>query len=87
MKKNTLKRLVVTTTLALLFAAPVQAQILTMDEEDNSRVAGDLDEFGRIPNQWVSYDQYNAVAPVGSGIVLLTALGTLYLIGKRRKED
>ena len=26
-------------------------------------------------------------APLGSGIVLLTALGTAYLIGKRRKED
>ena len=29
----------------------------------------------------------NQPAPLGSGIVLLTALGAAYLVGKRRKED
>lgn len=30
---------------------------------------------------------FDADGPVGSGIVLLTALGAAYLVGKRRKED
>ena len=29
----------------------------------------------------------NQDAPLGSGIVLLTAMGAVYLVGKRRKED
>lgn len=29
----------------------------------------------------------NQSAPLGSGVVVLTALGTAYLIGKRRKEE
>ena len=29
----------------------------------------------------------NQNAPLGSGIVLLTALGAAYLVGKRREED
>ena len=29
----------------------------------------------------------NQDAPLGSGIVLLTALGAAYLVGKRRKEE
>lgn len=69
-----------------MMASPVNAQILTMDEEENTRQVGDLDEFGRIPNQWVSYDQYNAIAPLGEGILLLSALGGAYLIRKKRKN-
>ena len=29
----------------------------------------------------------NQAAPIGSGIFMLTALGAVYLIGKRRKEE
>lgn len=29
----------------------------------------------------------NADSPIGSGIVLLTALGTAYLVGKKRREE
>ncbi|MBR5910883.1 MAG: hypothetical protein IKZ55_02775 [Bacteroidales bacterium] len=32
-------------------------------------------------------NNFDADSPVGSGIVLLTALGAAYLVGKRRKED
>ena len=32
-------------------------------------------------------DNFDADSPGGSGIVLLTALGAAYLVGKRRKED
>ena len=81
-----LKKTLAMIAILTMMANPVNAQILTMDEEENTRLAGDLDEFGRIPNQWVSYDQYNAIAPLGEGIFLLSALGGAYLIRKKRKN-
>ncbi len=38
----------------------------------------------RLPNHGQNTNQ---PAPLGSGIVMLTALGAAYLVGKRRKED
>ena len=32
-------------------------------------------------------DNQNGDSPVGSGIVLLTALGAAYLVGKKRREE
>ena len=73
----------------IAMASPMRAQILTMDQEENSRMAGDLEELGRIPVHNVDYDQANAFAPVGEGIMLLAALGGAYLLakgGRRRGE-
>ena len=71
---------------ALLLASTAQAQILTMDGEESNRAQGDLEEWGRIPTHHVDYDQYNAIAPLGEGVLLLTALGGAYLLGKRKKQ-
>ena len=38
----------------------------------------------KLPNHGQNTNQ---PAPIGSGIVVLTALGAAYLVGKRRKED
>lgn len=38
----------------------------------------------RLPNHG---QDSNQPAPLGSGLFVLTALGTAYLFGKRRKED
>lgn len=74
--------------LLLLIASAAQAQVFTTDDELNNRAGGDMDEvLGRIPYHGVDYDQANAFAPVGEGILLLTALGGCYLLGKKRKEE
>ncbi|MBR4561310.1 MAG: hypothetical protein IKO23_05280 [Bacteroidales bacterium] len=76
------------TTLILLLAGAAQAQVFTMTEEENDRAAGDMDAvLGRIPYHGVDYDQANDFAPVGEGMLLLTALGGCYLLGKRKKEE
>jgi len=73
--------------LLMAMAIPMQAQIVTMDDEENLRAPGDLGDWGRIPNHGVEYDQYNQLAPIGEGILLLAALGGAYLVGKKRKEE
>lgn len=70
----------------MAMAKPALPQILTMDQEENSRTAGDLDEWGRIPFHNVDYDQANAFAPIGEGIMLLALLGGTYLLGKRKEN-
>ena len=83
-----MKKVFMIAALLVAMAIPTQAQILTMDGEDNTRAAGELvDEFGRIPYHGVEYDQYNAIAPLGEGVLLLGLLGGAYLIGRRRKEN
>ena len=73
--------------LLLMLAGAAYAQVFTTDEDINLReTAGDMDVLGRIPYHSVDYDQANAYAPVGEGIMLLTALGGAYLLGKRKKE-
>lgn len=73
--------------LLLLLASAAPAQVFTTDEDVNLReTAGDMDVLGRIPYHSVDYDQANAYAPAGEGIMLLTALGGAYLLGKRKKE-
>lgn len=78
---------IIITTLFLLLASAANAQVFTMADEENSRAEGDLDVLGRIPYHGVDYDQANDFAPLGEGMLLLTALGGCYLLGKRRKDD
>ena len=91
-KNNTTRRAmnkrVLTLAMAMLLAAPAMAQIFLDDESLTNRGwLGDMDELGNIiPFHEVEWDQAN-YAPAGGGILLLTALGGAYLLGKRRKED
>ena len=39
-----------------------------------------------LPDHGMTEDQ-DADSPLGTGIALLTTLGAVYLVGKRRKED
>lgn len=70
--------------LLMAMAIPMQAQILTMDDEENNRAGENL---GRIPDQWQTHDQAMEFAPIGEGLLVLAALGGAYLIGRRRKEN
>lgn len=73
--------------LLLLLASTAPAQVFMTEDDDNLRVEeGDMDVFGRIPYHGVDYDQANAYAPVGEGIMLLTVLGGAYLLGRNRRN-
>ena len=74
--------------LLLLLASTAHAQVFMTNDDDNLRVEqGDMDVFGRIPDHGVEYDQANDFAPVGEGMLLLTALGGVYLLGKGRQKN
>ena len=78
---------IIITTLFLLLAGAANAQVFTMEDEENTRAEGDIGVLGRIPYHGVDYDQANDFVPMGEGMLLLTALGGCYLLGKKRKEE
>ena len=87
MKKRIISAIAI---LALMFGAAVMpqanAQIFVMDNEEAVGVARNPDgslDLPAMPILDVTYDQY---APLGEGLLLLTAMGGLYLVGKRRKN-
>ena len=82
--------LLLAATLFLAMAAvPASAQIMLLDVEEtreSDRVGGGIEDVDlpKVPILDVTYDQY---APLGSGLVLLTALGGAYALAKKRKEE
>jgi hypothetical protein len=80
------KKNIILAALLLLLAGTAHAQVFTMNEEENSRTAGDMDVLGRIPYHNVDYDQANAYAPLGNGILTLALLGGAYLTKKKKKD-
>lgn len=79
------KRKILTAAIALLMAGSAQAQIFLEEESQSARSSYSSEEIGTMPYHQVEHDQANYV-PVGSGIMLLTAIGGAYLIGKRKNE-
>ena len=79
-----MKKITVIFSILVSLALPMQAQVFSMEDEKNDR---EINDFGIIPQQWVDYDQGNAIAPLGEGLVLLAALGGAYLIGKKHKKE
>lgn len=80
-----MKKILLIFTLFLTLAAPMRAQVFIMEEDENDRVDN---VFGN--GQWNNIivhgsadDQTNWV-PLGEGILLLSALGGTYLLGKKR---
>ena len=83
-----MKKILLTFTLLITLAAPMRAQVFIMEEDENDRVDN---VFGN--GQWNNIivhgspdDQTNWV-PLGEGILVLTALGGAYVLGKRRKAS
>ena len=72
----------------LLMALPMRSQVfLTQEDLDNER-QGQWEDIGLIiPIHEQDFDQAEPYTPVGSGIVLLTALGGAYLLGKRKERE
>ena len=80
-----MKKRITILTLNLLFATAVKAQIFIDGDEVN-----ELRNPVPVPSEWVNNPQgYNqgvdAYTPVGSGLLLLAAMGGAYLVGKRKK--
>lgn len=80
-----MKKTIAILTLCLLMATAAQAQIYVTENEANQR--DPIEE----PNVWPlnpqTHDQGNDdYAPVGDGLLLLTALGGAYLLGKRKRN-
>jgi len=81
-----MKKILLIFSILLALAAPMRAQVFIMEEDENDRVDN---VFGN--GQWNNIivhgsadDQTNWV-PLGEGILLLSALGGAYLIGKSKK--
>ena len=78
------------TLIALLLLAamlPTQAQVFMMEDDNdpNRNVLNVNGQYNNVPFHGSTDDQQNYV-PIGSGALLLAALGGAYLIGKRKKE-
>ena len=81
-----MKKRILTIVAALAMAiTPAMAQVFMDDEDYNNDRAWTNGDMGvMVPQQNVSYDQY---VPGGEGLALLTSLGVVYLLGKRKKDE
>ena len=85
MMKKRLLTIVAALTMAI---TPAMAQIFMDDDEwTDDRVQKSAEDFGAmVPAEGVDYDQWK-FTPVGEGLALLTGLGIVYLLGKRKKDE
>lgn len=80
-----MKRKILILILGLMMAVSAKAQIfLEEDANSNRSTYGSSEDIGVMPSHGVEFDQTNYV-PLGSGVILLTALGGTYLLKKERK--
>lgn len=82
-----MKKILLILTLFLTLAAPMRAQVFIMEEDENQyrNVFGN-GEWNNTILHGSPDDQTNWV-PLSGGLLLLTALGSVYLLGKRNKES
>ncbi len=73
--------------LLLTLALPLRAQVFITEGDYENPRDGVETQWGYIPEQWVTNDQANDYAPLGEGLMLLTALGGAYLTGKRKQQQ
>lgn len=82
-----MKKLIMTIAIATMMAVPATAQIFLDDEDLNNRAGSSEVPGAIIPEQDVTYDQFQPYVPVSEGILMLAGLAGAYLVGKRKKED
>ena len=82
-----MKKKIIAIAIATMMAVPAMAQIFLDDEDLNNRAGSSEVPGAIIPEQDVTYDQFQPYVPVGEGILLLAGLAGAYLVGKRKKED
>ena len=82
-----MKKKIIAIAIAAMIAVPATAQIFLDDEDLNNRAGSSEVPGAIIPEQDVTYDQFQPYVPVGEGILLLAGLAGAYLVGKRKKEN
>ena len=81
---NKMKKILATLIIILSFNIMSNAQVFLIDDEiDNPRIQNE--EFN-INNPGYHGSGEDWYTPVGDGALLLAALGSAYLIGKKRKK-
>lgn len=80
-----MKKRITILTLSLLLATAVQAQIYVMENEANQREGVEVPNNDWPDNPQVYNQGNDDYAPLGSGVLLLTALGGAYLLIKKGK--
>lgn len=85
MKKK--RNIIITAMLLLTLVLPVRAQVFFMedDESPDRNVLGANGSLSNVILHGSTDDQANFV-PIGSGMLIMTALGVCYLSGKRKKD-
>ena len=86
MRKHVISAMAIVALMLGSFAMPkAQAQVFLTNEDyyTNGRASEEGEELPNIPFLDITYDQY---APLGGGVLLLTALGGAYLVGKRKSK-
>ena len=82
-----MKKILLIFTLFLALAAPMRAQVFIMEEDENDRVNNVFGngEWNNIIVHGSADDQANFV-PLGEAVLLLSALGGMYLLRKKKRE-
>ena len=78
------KRILTIVAVLTMAITPSMAQIFLDDDDYNARCEYNGDLGVIVPMQNDLHDQY---VPVGEGLMLLTGLGVVYLLGKRKKSE
>ena len=82
-----MKKLIMTSAIATMLAAPAMAQVFLDDEDLNNRGDG-ADPSGLFIDNPAVYDSGDDwYTPVGEGIFALVGLAGAYLLGKRKNEE
>ena len=81
-----MKKILLLFTLLLTLAAPMRAQVFVMEEDENEfrNVFGN-GEWNNVIVHGTGDDQTNYL-PLGSGLLVMTTLSGVYLLGRRNKE-
>ena len=80
-----MKKIFIILIMALALALPARAQVFVIYDEESDRTPEDAYVFAILPaEQGIGLDWY---APIGDGLLLLTALGGAYLLRKKTSEQ
>ena len=72
--------------MAIALAMPVRAQVFMVEDDHNLRTESE-DVLGIVPLNGATWDQSNeSYTPLGTGILLLSALGGAYLLKKKKQQ-
>ena len=81
-----MKRIFTILAISFIIASSAHAQVFMTESNYENPRDGVETQWGYMPEQWVTYDQANEFAPLGSGVGVLIALGGAYLLKREKKN-